>query len=335
MTVSVANAEDVTTTWRQCLPQRFGAPGEEASIAACTKIIDSADQSPANRALALRGRARIYTEQTLDDDAEDARALADFDRAIELQPQSADAYLDRAEFHHDHFVEDRALADLDRAVALDPGKGRAFHLRGLVRGGRGDKEGAAEDLTRAIGLGVTLAYGDRARLYEYQFMDWGRAIADYNAAVDEEPAKSAMYRSRAGAFRRHHDFANAVADLDTALLLEPNLRAALIDRCFTRAAWGQQLDQASEDCSAAAQARATAPGLQEAIGYLQLRRGAWQEALAAFDVAIGRRQYAPRAFYGRGLARRHLGQTEAGEADIAAAVQAAPGQVEELRGYGF
>lgn len=50
------------------------------------------------------------------------RAIADYSKAIELNPQYADAYYNRAIAYQHKGDNDRAAADANRAIALDPSK---------------------------------------------------------------------------------------------------------------------------------------------------------------------------------------------------------------------
>ena len=60
-----------------------------------------------------------------------------------------------------------AVADFDRAIAIDPGYARAHHLRGLAREAQNDDEGALADFSRAVELrpDYAAAYYSRATLY--------------------------------------------------------------------------------------------------------------------------------------------------------------------------
>jgi len=63
-----------------------------------------------------------------------------------------------------------AVADFDRAIAIDPGYARAYHLRGLAREAQNDDEGALADFSKAIELNpdYAAAYYSRATLYTKQ-----------------------------------------------------------------------------------------------------------------------------------------------------------------------
>ncbi len=59
-------------------------------------------------------------------------ARADFDRAIEVNPKHAPAYVGRANLLRTQGNLDQALADLDQAIRLNPESAQAFHARGLT-----------------------------------------------------------------------------------------------------------------------------------------------------------------------------------------------------------
>jgi tetratricopeptide (TPR) repeat protein len=91
--------------------------------------------------------------QASDDDEGMRAALADYNRAIELDSDEPEVLRWRADAHT-HFGDHlAALADLDRAVVLEPESGEALYLRYSCRGELGDATGAQEDLLRARELG--------------------------------------------------------------------------------------------------------------------------------------------------------------------------------------
>src|SRR5262249_36006792 len=65
-------------------------------------------------------------------------ALADFNRAIALDPRSAWAYFGRGTILGEQGRFDEAIADFDRAVELDPQFALAYANRGLARLRRGE-----------------------------------------------------------------------------------------------------------------------------------------------------------------------------------------------------
>jgi tetratricopeptide (TPR) repeat protein len=122
----------------------------DAKIAGCTQFIQLGEKLPAkirtkaynNRCLAYflkqdYARAIADCDQAIQLDPENSnayhnrgvalfskgessRAIADFNEAIRLNPQMVNAYLNRAKAYHDKGQYERALADVDEAIWLDP-----------------------------------------------------------------------------------------------------------------------------------------------------------------------------------------------------------------------
>src|SRR5262245_25906474 len=61
------------------------------------------------------------------------RAIADYSRAIELDPAGADAYCDRGLAYASTGAYERATSDLTKALELRPGWIHAYFLRGNIR----------------------------------------------------------------------------------------------------------------------------------------------------------------------------------------------------------
>ena len=79
------------------------------------------------------------------------RAIADFDRAIQLKPDDAVAYANRGWAYDDKGDYDRAIADFDRAIQLKPDYADAYAGRGWAYA-KGDYDRAIADYDRAIQL---------------------------------------------------------------------------------------------------------------------------------------------------------------------------------------
>ncbi|MBI3272241.1 MAG: tetratricopeptide repeat protein [Planctomycetes bacterium] len=78
-----------------------------------------------------------------------AGARRDLDEAVQLNPRNASAYYDRAILLRDRAEGAAALHDLDTALKLEPGNVVFLRLRGQVRGMEGDPKGARADLEEA------------------------------------------------------------------------------------------------------------------------------------------------------------------------------------------
>lgn len=76
-------------------------------------------------------------------------ALADFTKAVELDPNDATDYFNRGTVYKDKGDLDRALADYNRVIALNPDDGGAYRKRGVVYEAKGDFARAQADYKQA------------------------------------------------------------------------------------------------------------------------------------------------------------------------------------------
>jgi tetratricopeptide (TPR) repeat protein len=77
-------------------------------------------------------------------------AIADYDKAIALDPNFALAYSNRGLAYAKKGDVDRAIADYTKAIALDPNFADAYTNRGVACYMRGDKEQAIADFRKAL-----------------------------------------------------------------------------------------------------------------------------------------------------------------------------------------
>src|SRR4029077_18844208 len=85
-------------------------------------------------------------------------AIADFNRAIELDPKLAIFYTNRGLAKEAKGDLDGAIADYTRAIELDPKQPGAYMNRGLAKEAKGDLDGAIPDFNRANELDPRLAF---------------------------------------------------------------------------------------------------------------------------------------------------------------------------------
>jgi tetratricopeptide (TPR) repeat protein len=85
-------------------------------------------------------------------------AIECFNRAIELNPNDADAYNCRGFVYYYYYYlgqHERAIKDFSKAIKLDPNNADAYFFRGSVYGQLKQYEKAIEDFNRAIELNPT------------------------------------------------------------------------------------------------------------------------------------------------------------------------------------
>jgi len=157
------------------------------------------------------------------------QAMSDFNKAIELDPRSAKAYMYRGAVQNDNA---QALADFNKAIGIDPNYSEAYYHRGIFYYRKmGDFTKAMSDFDKEIELNPDHAnsYYYRGTLYEkkdngiletlHKWMGQAdtsnetKALSDYNKAIEVNPADRQAYLERAMCYSSLKEFDKAWADI--------------------------------------------------------------------------------------------------------------------------
>ncbi|MEU6179392.1 tetratricopeptide repeat protein [Streptomyces coeruleorubidus] len=240
-----------------------------------------------------QARARVVRGDELRGQAAYTQALAEYDRAVTLDPDLAVAYRQRAGIRRELGDDDAAIADLDRAVALEPDNSWYVALRGEHhRLARHDAE-AIRDLSAGIRLDPAneFAWASRGATHERRG-DLDAALFDLGRALELKPDYAWALARRARVWRALGDPRRQLADLDQALTLSPDWPWARCER-------GDALRAAGRD----------------------------EEAVADFDRALFLDPAYASAYASRGASLTSLGRHTEALADLDRAVELRPGYV--------
>jgi tetratricopeptide (TPR) repeat protein len=116
----------------------------ERRVRGCTAIIDSGEGSMADRAGAFANRGWAYHE-----DGDYDRAIADYDRVLELTPDDVEIIRERGLAHLLAHHYEPAISDFSTSLAAEPDHAYASFLRGLAYERIGEFEKALADLQKA------------------------------------------------------------------------------------------------------------------------------------------------------------------------------------------
>ncbi|MEQ8790643.1 MAG: tetratricopeptide repeat protein [Pirellulaceae bacterium] len=163
-------------------------------------------------------------------------AIADLDKAVELDPKSREALRWRALLVAQHQQDPTAARrDLDALIKLAPDDASAYLMRCLLRRSTGDALGASEDVDKAIELDGDFVEARKERASERLFQpgrqNFEEVLADLNHALEAAPHDPETLRMRGMAHDRSGDVDAAIDDYTAALALNPprNLRLQLLN----------------------------------------------------------------------------------------------------------
>ena len=154
-------------------------------------------------------------------------AIDDFNTAIQLDPQLAEAYSNRGVTYRNKGKANSAIQDYNKAIELKPKSVEPYNNRGVAYCDIGDYTRAIEDYTKAIQLKPKLAvpHNNRGAAY-YDKGDYTRAIENYDAAIQLKPDYADAYYNRGEAWLHLKEWDKAKADLAAAKDLGMDIIAA-------------------------------------------------------------------------------------------------------------
>ena len=168
-------------------------------------------------------------------------AIADYDKAIAINSQYAEAYSNRGTAKDKMGDHEGAIADYDKAMEIDPQYVAAYNNRGITKDNMGDYEGAIVDYDKALEIDpqYATAYNNRGTSKD-NMGDYEGAIADYDKALEINPQDTMAYNNRGGTKNKMGDYEGAIADIDQALKIDPNYERASHNRAIALAMQASQ-----------------------------------------------------------------------------------------------
>jgi tetratricopeptide (TPR) repeat protein len=155
-------------------------------------------------------------------------ALADYESAIRLKPTFWRPYAARCVTFAMIGDASRAMADCDKALDvlpedLEPLKYRIYNERCVARAILGDTAGAISDCDRALASHGDAQFLDSRGYAHLRAGDWAMAVADYDAALKQNPKKAVSLFGRGVAKAHLGKVEEGQADLAAARALQPRI----------------------------------------------------------------------------------------------------------------
>ncbi|MBD1219475.1 MAG: tetratricopeptide repeat protein [Aphanizomenon flos-aquae Clear-A1] len=190
-----------------------------------------------NKAIELSPRAAFYYNRGLvrNELGDKPGAIDDYNLAIKINPNLAEAYAGRGIVRNDLGDKQGAIDDYNLAIKINPNYALAYNNRGIVRYDLGDKPGAIDDYTQAIKINPNYAdaYYNRGNV-RYDLGDKPGAIDDYTQAIKINPNYAQAYNNRGNVRNELGDKQGAIDDYNLAIKINPNYALAYNNRGIVR-----------------------------------------------------------------------------------------------------
>ncbi|MBX9256677.1 serine protease [Desmonostoc muscorum CCALA 125] len=162
-------------------------------------------------------------------------AIADYTKAISLNPKYLNAYNNRGLARYNLGDFQGAIDDFNQALKINSQDADSYNNRGLARSALGDRKSAIADYNRAIEINPNylFAYNNRG-IARNSLDDSKSAIADFNQALKINPNYAEAYTGRGISYYQLGDKQKAIADFTTALRINPNLAPPYASRAIAR-----------------------------------------------------------------------------------------------------
>jgi tetratricopeptide (TPR) repeat protein len=220
--------------------------GSQESLVAANSLLEELINKPSfpTGLLALIYSKRGFTYSSL---KKYQQAIADFSRALELDPNYIYAFTSRGWAYYNLKEYQQAIINFNHALELDPNAAIAYHCRGWTYDALKNYQQAIVDFDRALELDPNNAWAHCGRGWVYHDLkEYQQAIVDFNRALELDPNYTFAYRNRGWAYYWLKEYQRAFADFNCALELDPNYTEAYFGRGYTYL-WLVDIKQAVAD----------------------------------------------------------------------------------------
>ena len=244
-------------------------------------------------------------------------AVEDYDAGLELMPEDKNLLINRAICQSALKNYDEAQQTFDRLLSLDRRNDRAYIGLAQMNLARKDTAAALENLNRGIALSKknASAYVMRAEIETRSQRDFERALADMDSAILLEPRHAGYFINRAYMKYNLDDYFGAMADYDYAISLDPASQEAHFNRGLLRAEVGDN-NKAINDFNFVLQNNPSNFMALYNRALLHMRTRQFREAVNDFTAILKKYPNFEAGYMARGEAKRRMGDNKGSEADM-------------------
>lgn len=243
-------------------------------------------------------------------------AVQDYDAGLKLMPEDKNLLINRAVCLSALQRYDDARQTFDRLLSLDRRNDRAYIGLAQMNLAQGDTTAALENLNQGIAISKknASAYVMRAEVLTRSRHDFENALADMDSAILLEPRYAGYFINRAFMKYNLDDYFGAMADYDYAIALDPSSQEAHFNRGLLRAEVGDN-NKAISDFDFVLK---TNPSNFMALynrALLYMRTRQYREAASDFTAILKKYPNFEAGYMARGEAKNRMGDKKGSEAD--------------------
>jgi tetratricopeptide (TPR) repeat protein len=253
-------------------------------------------------------------------------AIAEYSAALRLDPGSARAFNNRGFAWYKLGIKGKAVEDFSEAIRLRPGYVQALNNRGNAYNAMKRFDAAIGDFTRALEINPLEAAALLGRSFAYRSSNQHqKAIADYTGLIEQaeknRSSKGLLYllNERAISAMAQKDYDKAIADLETALRLDPTYKWAHANR---GKCWREKGDyeRSITDLNEAVRLDPKFTWALNELGQTWIKKKQFEQAIDVLTRAIQADPKYKWAHAGRGWCWREMGERDKALADFDAAL---------------
>ncbi|KAL8848733.1 MAG: hypothetical protein Q9221_006277 [Calogaya cf. arnoldii] len=225
---------------------------------------------------------------------ENADALKDLDKSVELDPSLTQSYIKRASMHLELGNRDGAYKDFEKAMEQTQEDPDIFYHRAQLQFIVGDFAEAAKDYQKSIDLDRDFIFSHvQLGVTQYKMGSIASSMATFRRCIKNFDKTPDVYNYYGELLLDQQKYAEAVENFDTAIELEKQSKPTgmnvlpLINKALAMFQWKQDFQEAQKLCQKALIIDPECDIAVATLAQLLLQQGKVTDALKYFEEAAG------------------------------------------------
>ncbi|KAF8980839.1 TOM (translocase of outer membrane) complex component [Entomortierella lignicola] len=215
------------------------------------------------------------------------KALVDFDKAIELDPNYVQTYIKRGSIYMEQGDAMKTFNEFETAISIDAEDPNIYYHRGQVFFITAEYESAAKDYIKSIELEPKFVFSHiQYGVSEYKLGHISEGMNIFKKALKEFPESGEVNNYYGELLLDQQQFDQAYERFDKAIKLNPSNPLAYINKALLIFQWRQDPATAERLCLQSLDADPECDVAIATLGQLFLQQGKIERAIEYFDKSI-------------------------------------------------